>query len=132
MSLPGSSALADFVQHRLTPAQFLDGLGVTWHADESGFSFEASDLPRLEETISVRPEDVASTLSRACAGELDRPALRLWASIILLADYFSIGDKHTEMGREAAVEALHWLASSGEDPTSFLLEAQQWRSQLAS
>lgn len=132
MSPSRPTALADFVQHRLTPAQFLDGLGVAWHADESGLSFEARNLPTLKETISVQPEDVASTLGRACAGELDRPELRLWATIILLTDYFSIGDTQTAEAREAAVEALHWLASSDEDSTSFLREAQYWQGRLTS
>jgi hypothetical protein len=130
MSQSQLSTLVDFVQHRISSAQFLDELGSTWQADESGCFFEASDLPRLEHTISIQPEDVANTLNLACAGELGRPELRLWASIILLTDYFSMGDAHTAQAREAAIEALHWLASSDGDPGNLLREAQRLRSRL--
>jgi hypothetical protein len=105
------------MSQKLGSAEFLEGLGVSWQADDSGFSLILRKLPGFPVTRSITRETVVDGLRRLQCGEVEPRETRLWASLLLMLDCFEVDANASQELRDQLVDALHFLASFSEaDP----------------
>ena len=105
------SDLAQYLRFEISLAELRARLGVNWHFEREGHSFELSGDVTVDKPVEVDFDAVINAINLLLRDKVSVGSVEEWANLLLLSDVYAIGSRRDENERETLLQCIHELAS---------------------